>query len=739
MKRPFAVIGFTVFFTIALLIDTETGVTAAALIAYAAALVIALLIRRVREQRVFPCAFASGAVACALLLATVNFLYLPAASLNGKTCDMTAVLTSEPEIEYGNYYYTAKASSIDGEAVDLKLRLTFSSHPDAEPYDEISGRFTFYIPGSSSMEALNSYKSNGFFIAAYPNHDAFSVKNIPDGEKPAGKRIIDIRNAIENAVYRVLPDERGALAVALITGSKSSLPTEVLSDFRTVGISHIICVSGFHISLWSMLVYELLRRFKFGNKISSIVSSLAVVAFMLIAGMTYSVARSGIMMLIYFFSDIIMRKRDSANSLGFALLVIALFNPFAMGSVSLQLSALATLGIILYSQCVAPRFEKTFLKISIKPLRMALQSIFTTLMLTAAATAFTLPVSLSIYNSFNFITFFANIVAVPIASVCMILCAAGAAIGSVFAAAFNLPAFFGGLLSDFLIRFARFAADIDLFSFRISGDESAIVVCAVLTVCVFSLLMAYCGRPMPVLTAVVCGVVFTSSLLFFSFNGQRGTRINVIDCGNGTSVVVSSGGENLLLGCGGTEFLGPMSISDALRSVGGNADVFVVPSSDEAFSGYLNNVLSEFVPSRIFFESLPDGSDLLLKNTEKAGLTDVFNSENFSVKYIKHQNKYCSFVKTKDISLLICFDPIDKISSLPEEFCSADVMITRNDYPDGTENSGYGFVVINAENERGIVLQNELSSRGVRCAATAGCGNIIIKAENGVISAFREP
>ncbi len=739
MKRPFAVIGFTVFFTIALLIDTETGVTAAVLIAYAAALVVTLLIRKTREQRVFPCAFASGAVACALLISSINFAYLPAVSYDGKTCDLTAVLTSEPEIEYGNYYYTAKATSIDGESVDLKLRLTFSSHPDAVPYDEISGKFTFYIPGSSSTDALNSYKSNGIFIAAYPNRDDFTVINIPDSEKPVGKKIIDIRNAIENAVYRVLPDERGALAVALITGTQSGLPADVLNNFRTVGISHIICVSGFHVSLWSMLVYELLRKLRIGEKTASILSAFAVVAFMLVAGMTYSVVRSGIMMLIYLFSNVLMRRRDSVNSLGFALVVIALFNPFAMGSVSLQLSALSTLGIILYSQCFASEFECVFAKIKIRPIRLILYSSFTTLMMTAAATAFTLPVSFSIYNSFNFITFFANVVAVPAASLCMVLCAVGAAVGCVAFAVFNLPAFVGGLISEFMIRFAEFAAEIDWFSFRIAADEAAIVICAVLCICVFSLLMAYYGKSMPYLTATVCAAVFTSSLLFCSFNGQRGTKINVVDCGNGTSVVVSSSGENLLISCGGTEFLGSMRVSNAVQSVGGNAEVFIISDSDETASGYLNSVLPELKPDKIFFEKLPEGSSLLLNNTEQFDWNNALSSENFNVKYYKYENNYCAFIKNKDISLLVCFDPFEDLSSLPNEFLTADVMITRNDYPSGTEGMGCDFVVINAENERGILLQNELSALGVNCAATAGCGNIIIKAEDGFISAFREP
>ena len=71
---------------------------------------------------------------------------------------------------------------------------------------------------------------------------------------------------------------------------------------------------------------------------------------MLIAGMTYSVVRAGIMMLIYLLSVVLSRQRDSLNSLGFSVTVIAMENPFSIGALGLQLSVLSTAGLILYFQ-----------------------------------------------------------------------------------------------------------------------------------------------------------------------------------------------------------------------------------------------------------------------------------------------------------------------------------------------------------------------------------------------------
>ncbi len=738
MPRPFAVIGFTVFFTLALLYNAQTGVTAAALAAYAAALVVTLFMEKVRKQRVLPCAFASGALACALLLCNVNFMYLPAVSYSGKTCKMTAVLISEPELEYGNYYYTAKATEIDGEKVDLKLRLTFSAHPEAEPYDKISGDFSFYTPGASSEKFLASNKANGVFLAAYPLSENYSVINVPESEKPIGKTIIDIRNAIKQAVYRMLPDERGALAVALLIGDKSGLPSEILNDFRTVGISHIICVSGFHLSLWSMLFFEILKKLKLGEKLASIVSAFAVIGFMLVSGLTYSVARAGIMMLVFLLSNFVMRRRDSLNSLGFALTVIALFNPFAMGSVSLQLSALATLGIILYSQHFAEGVRKSTEKIKFKPARFVIQKTFFPLMVTAAATAFTLPVSLSLYGGFNFAVFAANLVAVPIAGACMVFCAVGAFIGSISVSVFNVVGFAGGFLAKILIRFASAVADIDWLAFKIEDDESSIIICAVLSVCLFAVIMAYFGKAMPRIACMVSATVFIVTLLFFSVSGQGKTKIRIIDCGNGTAVVASCAGESILVGCGGTTFLGSMYVCDAINAVSGDIDALIIPDSEAYSTSYLNRVLSEYTPEKIFCNELPRGSSLLLKDTEKHSFGSMNYFGEFAVKSARIKDSSCVLIKNKDVSALVCFDPIENFFDFPEDFRTADVIITRSDYPKEIERFNSKLVVINAENPRGIILQNEISDLGINCAATAGCGNIVIKADGGFVSAYRE-
>ncbi len=737
MPRPFAVIGFTVFFTIALLFNFDNRVTVAALVLFTVALVISLLIKSARENRVIPCALASAVISCMLILATVNFTYLPVISYENKTCDISATLISEPEYEYGNCYYVAKIESVDSQPADIKARLVFSTSTDIEPYDKIRGNFKFYIPGKSNDVSLSSNIANGIFIAAYPSEGEFEIISVPEGEKPFMKKIIDIRTMIKNAVYRILPNESGALAVALLIGDKSGLSPQTLDNFRFIGISHIICVSGYHLSLWSMLAYELLRKTKLGLRVSSFLCIFPVLFFMLISGMTYSVIRAGIMMLVYLFSNVMLRKRDSLNSLGFSLMLIAVFNPFAMGSVSLQLSALATAGIIIYSEKFGNKIEEFFNKISNTYFRKVIRLVVSTLAITLVANAFTLPVSLSISNSFNFAVFFANIIAVPISGLCMILCACGAVIGCITTSFINLPAYFGGIIARFLLLFSEKLSDFRNLSFRIESDEANVIIVSIFLMIIFSLLLAYCGKSFPKLTFLLCSFVFFISIITFSWSDKSVTKLHVVDCGNGTSVVLSKGNETILIGCGGTGFQGSYNLCYSIEETANRVNTVVFPDSENNSSAYFVDVLNEFDPQNIYCDDLPDYSVPLMKSRKQYSFTDKIETNGFDIECHTVNDKSFASVKNEDAVILILFDHVSDFDQIPNEFRHADVIISRNDYPLGIEMTGSKLVVINSDNSRGILIQNELSERNINCTVTAGCGNVIIKADDGYISAHR--
>ncbi len=734
MPRPFAVIGFTVFFTIALLYNSGVGAVAGFLLFCAVALIVSLIIPVSRKQKVLPCAFMSGILACILLISEVILFYQPSVSYCGKTCHITAQLADYPEFRYGNYYYDAKTTEIDGEKTEHKIRLVFSSMPDAEPFDYVEGDFTFYVLGSSSEELLASHKAKGVFIGAYPQNGLYVVIRVPETEKPFMKNVVDLREAIKNTVNRAVPGDGGALLTALIIGDKSNLSSEIQQDFRISGITHIICVSGFHLSLWAMLILEILKFLRVNERVASIVSAVGVVAFMLVAGMTYSVVRSGIMMLLYLLANVIWKKRDSLNSLGFALTAIAVYNPFAMGSVGLQLSALSSLGLILFSQNVRPKIDEFFDKADNIVLTDLLKSLSTAVCVPIAASVFTLPVSIGLYDEFNFAVFLINLLAVPVASFCIIIGIAAMLVCFISTGIPNVFAYAADFSTALLIKIARAFADFDLLVFRADSDSHIILICGILLVVAASVFVTYAGKNVFKISCAVCLIILVSGLSFFSVSRECETRINVIDVGNGTAVLASKNGENVLIGCGGTEFFGASRITDEISHYGGKIDTLLLPDADEYSASYLNDVLMQCRPSRVGCNDLPSGSDLLLRNTPKFGFGEINESENFS---FGTDGNNCLYVKSEDMSALICYNSTFDYSALPQEFRTADIIICRNDYPYNIETDNCRLVIVNSENSRGILIQNELLNCGIKGIATGGCGNILIRGDDGFVSVNR--
>ncbi len=737
MARPYAVIGFTLFFVTTLLFEFEIGVTVTALAVFAAALVVSLIVRSIRRNGFLPVIFASGAVACALLLCETLFVYNPAMKYDGLTsCAIKAEITDLPEIKYGNYYYSARMFEINGEETDTDIRLVFSTPVEAEPYDVIEGRFNVYALGASDESFIQSYKSRGVFLGAYSSDGAYSVTNIAESEKPFMKKIIDLREGIKRAVYRIMPDENGAFTVAMLIGDKSALPQSVYSAFQTLGISHIICVSGFHVSLWSLFVLEILKKLRVNSVVSNLLASVSVILFMLIAGLTYSAVRAGIMMLIFLIGNIIMRQRDSLNSLGIALTVLALLKPFSMSAASLRLSVLASAGIILYSLYIEPEINGLIDKIKGETSAKVLKKIIFPLMITVSATAFTLPVALGMNSSFNFLCFAANLIVVPVAGWCMVTGAFGALLGTFLPLANNLPAFVTKLLCRFIIGFSSWLSGFDFLTFRIEKDKTAVILCGVYLLCLVTVFISVLRKKVYTVAAGVCTVMFTVCIVTLSISESKETKITVVDCGNGTSVFVNCGEENLLIGAGGSEFLGASKINELISYYGGGLNAAFVPDSEESSGAYLRNIFASYRPAVICCDELPEGVDLLLNQSENRVFTDTYIAENIFVKSYNFDNYYCTYIKTDDISAVVCFDPLFDYSLMPEALRDADIVISRSNFPLNVFENTDSVYVLNAEETRAENAKKKFGEN--RFFVTGGEGDIVLRAVNGNLKVERE-
>ena len=733
MSRPFAVIGITVFAVLMILGSASEPVVLAAFAVFTAALLLSVLIKSIRRQSVFPVAFAGAAVACLLLICVNEFYYYPTLKLAGSSHSAKILITDEIEAKYGNYYAQGTASEIDGERAKVKLRLVFSFSPEISPYDTIEGDFAFYQLGETSEDLLVSYKSQDRFVGAYPESGEF--ENAGRSGFHPGMYVISVRNAVKKVIMKLLPNDYGALCIALMTGERTLLSGEAYDSLRDCSITHIICVSGLHISIWCAAILWILRKMHLGKKLSCMLTIPALLALIVLTGMTYSVLRAGIMMLIFLVSEIISQRRDSLNSLGAALIIISVLNPYSPQSLSLKLSALSTLGIILCSIYVMPKVTEFYsnrksLKITEKPVKL--------LIITAAAAGITLPVTVTAFGGYSFAVFPANLIIVPVAEVCMICSAFGTAIGLISLHIPNLFAFVSGLCAKFILKIAQILSSLKILRLSVGYTDACLIFAGIFIFLALAAFLTYTGRKVFPLAGYLAAFIFVMSSVFFAFSDSLDTTLTVFDTGNGSAAYFRSGDDCILLGCGGDAYDGSYRIKKMLRDFSDETDAVILPEDTADYNSYLRDV-SELVQGSIIYCPDPGYALKLAFPADKI----VSVPDNFQIGLIKATlykdgaGNSAYMFESKDMNLLYICEPGIDFASLPGAAKDCDVMLCRAGYPDDIAFNGLKLAVIQAEESRGYAAQEELTDKGLNAAATAGCGDMVITADDHNIKAVR--
>lgn len=143
--------------------------------------------------------------------------------------------------------------------------------------------------------------------------------------------------------------DEGAVIEAMTTGSSNHVSKQLRRRFSSSGISHILALSGFHLSI----IYMLLELFLFNSfmplkwrLISRLITIVFIAAYVMIAGAPPSLVRAAIMCCAMIVSQMFRRKINSLDTLVFTAMAMLLWNPLLLFNVGFQLSFLSMLGLI---------------------------------------------------------------------------------------------------------------------------------------------------------------------------------------------------------------------------------------------------------------------------------------------------------------------------------------------------------------------------------------------------------
>ena len=261
-----------------------------------------------------------------------------------------AVVGSVEEVSPSSSYsirLLVKVESIDGKIAPGYRFFAYTDKTDAKGVIE-GTRISFNATLSGFSEESYSYNvSKG--INAY----AGDVNNLTVLEQTGGTlrvRFARIREYLTRYVISLTNSESGAIISALLLGERDYLPDQLRLDFKRIGISHILALSGMHLAILSLGINKGLSLIGIKKKTRLAVTSVFVLIYMALTGFSVSVVRAGFMLIISSCLFLVSRSKDSLTSLSVAVFLICIIKPYAIMDISLWLSALATFGIIALSE-----------------------------------------------------------------------------------------------------------------------------------------------------------------------------------------------------------------------------------------------------------------------------------------------------------------------------------------------------------------------------------------------------
>lgn len=228
--------------------------------------------------------------------------------------------------------------------------------------------------------------------------------------------ILQLRRAIEGRVDRLWPDPEAPLLAGLLLGSERYFPPDFAEALRRTGTTHIVAVSGYNVSVVIFIVVELVRRV-LPRKRQLLVLTIGIILFALLVGMSASVIRASVMAWVFLLARHVGRRMRVTYALLLSVGLIVLFDVRALRDIGLQLSVLATAGIVWFYPLLTTVFPLAS-RLAERPVGQGLASylrwgmvqyLYATLLVTIAAQILVLPLLITAFGEVSWIAPLANL------------------------------------------------------------------------------------------------------------------------------------------------------------------------------------------------------------------------------------------------------------------------------------------------------------------------------------------
>lgn len=280
-----------------------------------------------------------------------------------------------------------------------------------------SQMFFYEKPGNPGEFDNYSYNATRY-IYAYSFPDEIIIKN--SGGWSVKRLIVSLRRWYINKLCVLFNEDNAGLLILMLTGNSSFMDKELREVYQSAGFAHILSISGLHISIIGLSLYNLLRKKKVGYIPSTIFTIIFLLFYYQFSGGHVTCLRAIFSILFALTGRALAKRSDGLTAISLAAFIILIKSPGYIYDVSFLLSFMAGLGIVLLNRPISI-LEILYLKAKLnKSLYFKTMGLIKSVLFSVSINIILLPVQMLFFYSFTPYGFIVNVLLLPLLPIVLV-------------------------------------------------------------------------------------------------------------------------------------------------------------------------------------------------------------------------------------------------------------------------------------------------------------------------------
>lgn len=527
-------------------------------------------------------------------------------------------------IDYSGGYQTVYVRIVGDTAPNTSaLLVSFDNElPELSPGDEITAEALLTASDGLEKEDMAWFTARGINIKAY-------LQSEPKITGRWGLSFIyfprTIAKVVGEAIRNYFPADVSHLFSALLLGDKADLKAdaELILSMNTAGVTHIVSVSGMHVSF----LVGFIRMFTRRRRTTAAVAIPMVWVFAVMCGAGPAVVRAAFMQTALLTAPLLRREEDSLTSLSAVLALLLIINPIACKSVSLQLSFTAMAGIIIITPRIYDWMQRNDERKKYGKLKKwALKFVRSSASTSIGAMAFSLPVSVIYFGFVPIYFILSNLLLLWLVSFIFIGGYAASVLGLAIPAAGVTAAWLIAWPARLFIAAVKLIASLPFAAVYTTNNFVAwwVVITYVIFLSSWLLKGKNAYRPVVPVCMSVCTLCF---IIFVTQLSSAAASITVLDVGQGQSISITYGNECVVIDCGGDGTAGETTAEYLLGNAVQDVDLLILTHLHADHAGGVQALMAMIDVKRMALPADADDSDSLysqlIENADRKG-TEIY-------------------------------------------------------------------------------------------------------------------